>query len=132
MIRAISFFLLLASCTPEELPYPWFERERISDRESTLAANEGFLELGPEYRETVLGNFGKLRWLVDGFTLAAIYPEEPRFDLASRFTIEAIDESSFRLLTETGTNFLISENGGGFCATPAAGETIECFVPFDL
>ena len=133
MMRAFLFFFLLAACTPEELPYPWFENEWISDRDSTLIANDGFQELEPEHLETVLTKFGQLRWRVDGFTLEAIYPEDPRFDLKSMFTVEAIDDSSFRLLTEVGTIFLISGNENGFCATPDVGdETAECFVPLDL
>lgn len=133
MHRAITLCLvLLAACTPEELPYPWFEREWVSDRDSTFAANPELNEQTLEEREAILSKYGELRWLVEGYNLEAIYPNEPRFNLASRFSIEAIDESSFVLLTETGTTLTILRNQNGFCATPEnANETKECFVPYD-
>ncbi len=132
MTRALLFSLLLAACTPEDYPYPWFQNAWISDRDSTLEANAAFLDLDPEALAAFLSMYGQLRWKIDGFTIEAIYPEEPRFNLQSRFTIDAIDDRSFRLLTEVGSSFTISKNENGFCATPqASDETVECFVPFD-
>ena len=131
MTRAILLsLLLLASCSAEDSPYPWFEREWVSDGDSTLAANGAFKELGPEELETLLASFGNLHWRVEDGNLQAIYPSEPRYNLQSNFSIQPIDERRFGLLTESGTHFTISGDDSGFCATPENNnESVECFVP---
>ena len=133
MNRAITIcILLLGSCAPEQSPYPWFENEWISDRDSTLAANEVLQDQTLDDRAAILSKFGELRWKVNGYNLQALYPTEPQFNLQSKFSVDPIDESSFILRIETGTSLTITENQNGFCARPHnTAETTECFVPFE-
>ncbi len=122
--------LLLASCSAEDSPYPWFEREWVSDAQTTLAANIAFQELSPEELETLLASYGNLHWRVEGVNLQAIYPSEPRYNMQSNFSIQPIDAESFGLYTESGAYFTISGNDSGFCAKPEdENESVECFVP---
>ena len=117
----------------------WFERNWISDKAATIAANpKYFAQLTRGQRKPFENLFGKMRWLVAGDTLTVIdsgyrYPE--------KFVIRSIGSGRFELVARdvsasTGAQqaFIIVRQGNGFCADLAplksAYDVKECFVPY--
>ena len=133
-MRPIIVFLLLGVATGAlARDYLWFERNWISDAETTIAARPEFRKAPSETQEKLRSLFGKLRWRVADGILTVEYPDGQRN--SDPYFIRAIDEESFEMMSYGGDlMYTILRRSEGFCIEAEGGETteplvVECFAP---